>query len=455
MNELSRARRLVLGICVLLLVDVIWVASAELTEVLFEEPYGHGRWPYFCTYLKTSMLISYMTGFLIWRSWRMQCSSAKYRQLKQKDDESTYESPIEADKMLSDPIFVPVKFGRSSSSSSTDSDESGGKSVRFNRLSEVRHLTEKHAEEAILSRLSHAAYMRAEEARLKVASKLSVKQIAKLAAIFCVVFFFAHLFYQEAQHEAKRGMANVLSSTAGLFTLVLAALFPSCTGDRFTLSKFVAVIISIGGVVMLSLHEMQGEFPVHALWAVMGALLYAVYLVMVRRRVDNEEKLNMPMFFGFVGFFTIVLLWPGLLIVHLSSQDEFPWPSGTQWSFLVVNGLIGTVISELLWLWGCFLTSSLVATLSLTLTHPMTILANAALKLKSYSWLSYVGTGPVFIAFFAVTILSFYENWDPVWLLVKKIIQCFCRKRSILRVRDMDREQTETLISINTERVET
>ena len=29
--------------------------------------------------------------------------------------------------------------------------------------------------------------MRAEEARLKVASKLSVKQIAKLAAIFCVV----------------------------------------------------------------------------------------------------------------------------------------------------------------------------------------------------------------------------------------------------------------------------
>ena len=46
---------------------------------------------------------------------------------------------------------------------------------------------DKHAEEAILSRLSHAAYMRAEEARLKVASKLSVKQIAKLAAIFCVV----------------------------------------------------------------------------------------------------------------------------------------------------------------------------------------------------------------------------------------------------------------------------
>ena len=49
---------------------------------------------------------------------------------------------------------------------------------------------------------------------------------------------------------------------------------------------------------MVSLSELQGEFPVNALWAIMGALLFAVYLVMVRRRVDNEEKLNMPMFFG-------------------------------------------------------------------------------------------------------------------------------------------------------------
>ena len=48
----------------------------------------------------------------------------------------------------------------------------------------------------------------------------------------------------------------------------------------------------------LSAHRPATEIPVGALWAICGALLYAVYLVMMRRRAENEEKLNMPMFFG-------------------------------------------------------------------------------------------------------------------------------------------------------------
>ena len=37
--------------------------------------------------------------------------------------------------------------------------------------------------------------------------------------------------------------------------------------------------------------------------------------------------------------------------------------------------------------------------------------------------------GPIFIAFFAVSILSHYESWDPVLLALKKLLQCICRRR--------------------------
>jgi solute carrier family 35 protein F5 len=47
---------------------------------------------------------------------------------------------------------------------------------------------------------------------------------------------------------------------------------------------------------------------------------------------------------------------------------------------MVVNGLIGTVLSELLWLLGCFYTSSLVATLAISLTIPLTMLADVLVK---------------------------------------------------------------------------
>jgi len=40
-----------------------------------------------------------------------------------------------------------------------------------------------HAEEALLARMSYSAYMRAMEARLKAASKLTVRQIIKVAFI--------------------------------------------------------------------------------------------------------------------------------------------------------------------------------------------------------------------------------------------------------------------------------
>lgn len=59
-------------------------------------------------------------------------------------------------------------------------------------------------------------------------------------------------------------------------------------------------IDSISGVVLVSLsdRDLEPEIPLGALWALIGALLYATYLVLLRRRVDNEIKLNVPMFFG-------------------------------------------------------------------------------------------------------------------------------------------------------------
>ncbi|KAG7169229.1 Solute carrier family 35 member F5-like 6 [Homarus americanus] len=79
-----------------------------------------------------------------------------------------------------------------------------------------------------------------------------------------------------------------------------------------------------------------------------------------------------------------------------------------------VNGLVGTVLSELLWLWGCFLTSSLMATLSLSLTIPLTMFVDIWLKGIKYSLLIYIGAIPMMTSFIAVSLLTHYESWDPL-----------------------------------------
>lgn len=82
-----------------------------------------------------------------------------------------------------------------------------------------------------------------------------------------------------------------------------------------------------------------------------SALFYAVYIVLLRRKVDHEDRMDIPMFFGFVGLFNFTLLWPLFFILHYGNLEEFVWPNSHQWTYLIINGLIGTVLSQVLWLW--------------------------------------------------------------------------------------------------------
>ncbi|XP_055248073.1 solute carrier family 35 member F5-like isoform X2 [Gorilla gorilla gorilla] len=84
-------------------------------------------------------------------------------------------------------------------------------------------------------------------------------------------------------------------------------------------------------------------------------MLYAVYIVMIKRKVDREDKLDIPMFFGFVGLFNLLLLWPGFFLLHYTGFEDFEFPNKVVLMCIIINGLIGTVLSEFLWLWGAFL----------------------------------------------------------------------------------------------------
>ncbi|GFX99979.1 solute carrier family 35 member F5 [Trichonephila clavipes] len=211
----------------------------------------------------------------------------------------------------------------------------------------------------------------------------------------------------------------------------------------------VRVSIIVGVTIISNADKgVQNYFPPGAVWSILGAFFYAAYVVLLRRKVDNEEMLDIPMFFGFVGLFNLLFLWPGFVFLHYTKVEEFQWPSNHQWLLLLCNGLIGTVFSELLWLWGCFLTSSLIATLSVSLTIPLTIFFDIFLKKVDYPLQFFLGTLPMFVSFFAVALLTHYENWDPVMLVVKKLVN-FCKKSQ--RVHDIDYEQTESLINVNSE----
>lgn len=96
--------------------------------------------------------------------------------------------------MQSNPVYVPVKTTEREivhdRSSGTESDDSSIRSVRFNKLAEVRHMSEMEATEALLARLSYQASVRAGELAKRAAIKLPMMKVAKIAFIFCLLVSF-------------------------------------------------------------------------------------------------------------------------------------------------------------------------------------------------------------------------------------------------------------------------
>ena len=65
-----------------------------------------------------------------------------------------------------------------------------------------------------------------------------------------------------------------------------------------------------------------------------------------KHRIGDDSRISMGMFFGFVGFWNLVLLWPFFFILHYTGLETFSWPPWPVVGYLTLNGLVGTVLSD-------------------------------------------------------------------------------------------------------------
>jgi solute carrier family 35 protein F5 len=285
--------------------------------------------------------------------------------------------------------------------------------VRFSRTVEVKHFP------SISDNDSPSGGTNSKPVEL-----LPVVYVIIIAIPFGLLWFFANYLYARALENNNVAIVNTLSSLSGAFVLVLSAIpLPRVSlRDKFSLTKLIIIFISVGGGVLVGLSINNGTFKVDygALYAVGGAFLYACYLVLLSKAVTEPDSLEIPMFFGFVGLSMAILLVPAIVFWDYMQWEEFHLPNDNMvWTLLLINGFIGTVLSELLWLMGCLLTSSLVGTLSLSLVTPLSITYSIVVGESSISVYFVCGAVLTMLAFLMVAVVDYFNGWDPVWSLIK------------------------------------
>ena len=101
----------------------------------------------------------------------------------------------------------------------------------------------------------------------------------------------------------------------------------------------VSVISDTISAVKRSVHGEEYSNPLLGdFLALSSAMFYAAYVTLLKVRIRQESRINMQLFFGFVGLLNILFLWPLGLILHLTGAETFELPSsGKATGGLLVN----------------------------------------------------------------------------------------------------------------------
>ncbi|KAK0752377.1 hypothetical protein B0T18DRAFT_318523 [Schizothecium vesticola] len=246
----------------------------------------------------------------------------------------------------------------------------------------------------------------------KEEEKLSVRETAWLSLEFCMLWFLANYFASACLEYTSVASATILTSTSSIWTLIACAM----TGvEPFTVRKLGGVVASMAGVVLISSvdlagqsndgnrgnfpHKTTGQIAIGDAMAFVSAIIYGIYVTVMKRRVGNEDRVNMPLFFGLVGLLNLVFLWPGFFILHFTGIETFEWPpTGTIWTIIIVNS-VASFLSDMSWAYAMLLTTPLVVTVGISLTIPLSLIGEMIQYAQFSSWVYWVGAGIVFVSF--------------------------------------------------------
>lgn len=142
--------------------------------------------------------------------------------------------------------------------------------------------------------------------------KLSLRETAVLSLEFCMLWFCANYFASACLEYTSVGSVTILTSTSSVWTLVFCA---AMGVEGFSYRKLVGVLASLAGVVLISTvdlsgrsdedrgsfpHKSQASIAVGDGMAFFSAIVYGLYVTVMKRRVGDEDRVNMQLFF-----------WPG------------------------------------------------------------------------------------------------------------------------------------------------
>lgn len=371
-DQTSFNKRWTLGLLMLGLVIILWVLSSFLINLIFED--DSYRKPFFITYINTAAFIFYLfpTAKAVVVNYKDTGRANVHRELIMEEEGTGSDSNRSVD--MTSPLLTNIEAGT--------------------------HANQK--------------------------KRLTLYETIKLSAEFCILWFTANLVTNASLAFTSVASQTILSTTSSFFTLFIGAI---CHVESLSKSKVLGSFISFVGIIMVTKSDSHQRYQRHIadvsgddndavqvlignLLALAGAVLYGVYSTLLKREVGDETRVNMKIFFGFVGLFNLLFLWPSLIVLDFFGWEPFSLPKDPKVVVIIFVNCLITFVSDFCWAKAMLLTSPLTVTVGLSITIPLAMFGDVIFKHKTMSALYLFGATLILGSFFIINKSSEEEHFE-------------------------------------------